>query len=189
MTSSTRDRWLGEGIAVLCEQGAAGVRIDRLAARLGLSKGSFHHHFEGIEGYRSALLLHAEQRIVNALDDAVRGHRDQRPRAVLQALTSLTTAPETSLYDPRLEAAIRAWAFADAEARDVVARVDAARLTTLEQIWRRVVPAPANLRAHALLPYLIGLGASVLVPAPGPAELRSVYDILLGLVPDDLEES
>ncbi len=70
--SMTRDRWIDEGLLVLAEEGAPGVRIDRIAARLGLSKGSFFHHFDGIAAYRRALLDRWES---SAVRDSATKHR------------------------------------------------------------------------------------------------------------------
>jgi len=58
---STRTSWLDEGLAVLAELGAAALRTDRLAGRLGRSKGAFYHHFAGLSGYRLDLLDHYER--------------------------------------------------------------------------------------------------------------------------------
>lgn len=69
--STARERWLNEGLKVLAEEGAAGIRIDRIAARLHLSKGSFHHHFDGAEGYKKALLAHFEQLSIRTLENAI----------------------------------------------------------------------------------------------------------------------
>ena len=55
---------------MLAAEGAAGVRIDRIAARLGLSKGSFHHHFAGADGYKRDLLAHYEALSVDAVESA-----------------------------------------------------------------------------------------------------------------------
>ena len=52
---TTRDRWLNEGMAVLAEQGSRSIRVNRIAARLDLTKGSFHHHFDDIADYHRAL--------------------------------------------------------------------------------------------------------------------------------------
>jgi AcrR family transcriptional regulator len=49
-----RDRWLDLGLDVLATEGPSALRIDPLAARLGLSKGSFFHHFASAAAFRSA---------------------------------------------------------------------------------------------------------------------------------------
>ena len=63
---------------VLAQHGVPALRIHRLASRLGLSKGSFYHHFDGIPGYRTALLAHVEQQSRRALHRRRRGVRCRR---------------------------------------------------------------------------------------------------------------
>ncbi|MFP5354956.1 MAG: TetR family transcriptional regulator [Gemmatimonadota bacterium] len=50
--SVSRDQWLEAAVAALAEGGVAAVRVEVLAARLGVTKGSFHWHFRD----RAALL-------------------------------------------------------------------------------------------------------------------------------------
>jgi len=53
-------QWLDAGLAILEKQGAKVLTIERLAEQIGLSKGSFYHHFGGMPGYKTALLAHFE---------------------------------------------------------------------------------------------------------------------------------
>jgi AcrR family transcriptional regulator len=178
-----RDRWLNEGLDVLESEGAAGIRIDRIAARLGLSKGSFHHHFDGADGFKRDLLAHFEQHAIATLETAIGdGGAPGDARAILSHLTDLLH-PGSGFYRPKLEVAVRAWATWDAEVGAVQARIDAARLAALQRVWRPHVDSDEAARAAALLPYLIAVGASV-VPAVEAEALQDVYRILLPLVPD-----
>lgn len=181
--SKARDRWLNEGLDVLESDGAAGVRIDRIAARLGLSKGSFHHHFDGADGFKRDLLAHFEELTIATLEGAI--HDAGAPgdaRAILTHLTELVQ-PSSGFYRPKLDVAVRAWATWDAEVGAVQARIDAARLEALQRVWRPHVDSDNAARVSALLPYLIGVGATVTVPPIGAQELQDVYRILLPLVP------
>ncbi len=168
----TRERWLDEGLRVLAEEGAPGVRIDRVAARLGLSKGSFFHHFDGIAAYRRALLDRWES-------TAVRDLGDQPPQALLEDLAARVGA----LVDLRLEVAVRAWAFQDPDAAAAQERVDLARLAALEAVWSQLVDDPVRAHAAALLPHLLVIGASVALPATSRADLESVFGLLSELIP------
>lgn len=184
--TQTRNRWLTAGVEAIAEEGANGVRIDRLAARLGLSKGSFHHHFDGADGFKRDLLDHLESVLINALHAAVAasppaaGGHDKLAR-----LTSLLASPAGALYQPELEVALRAWAMTDPEAARVQANVDSARLEVLRSIWQPLTSGGEQSRIAALLPYLISVGASVVVPPVSPEDLRLVFEMLLPLVPDD----
>ena len=184
--SSARDRWLDEGLRVLAAEGAPGVRIDRIAARLGLSKGSFHHHFAGADGYKRDLLAHYEALSVDALDSAIAGVADDASaRDVLGALTAMIRGDGADLYRPELDVAVRAWSTTDPDVRAVQQRVDTTRIDALARVWGRAVPDPAEARRSALLPYLLAVGAAVVVPPVEVDDLRRLYELLLPLVPAD----
>lgn len=184
---TARARWLDEGLRVLAAEGAAGLRIDRIAARLGLSKGSFHHHFAGADGYKRDLLAFYEALCVQTLESAIEAIGEEASAyAVLAALTRLLSAERPDLYRPELDVAVRAWATYDAEVRAVQQRVDGARIDALERVWRRAVPDPGEARRAATLPYLLAVGAAMVVPPVEADELRGLYEILLPLVPDQV---
>ncbi len=180
----TRSDWIRAGLTALADHGSDGLRIDRLCRRLDVSKGSFHHHFGGAGDFKQALLAAYEGLVVEALNEAIEQTAADSPKAALAALTaSITTAQ--AFYRPDLEVAMRAWAFSDPEVRAVQERVDARRLESLQGIWSRILDDPAAVHTAALLPYLVGIGASLVQPPTPPDQLRSVYELLLGLVPEE----
>jgi AcrR family transcriptional regulator len=176
---STRDRWLSEGLAVLAADGAAGVRADRIAARLGLTKGSFHHHFAGIEDYRHALLDRHEHDQLAVLD-RITAELEQ-----VSADTALARLPKrlTDLFEADLERAVRSWAVADPAARAVQERLDSARLAFLRDLWTRMLGGGRRAHVAALVPHLIAIGASMAQPRLAAKDLRAVFDLLAALAP------
>lgn len=162
---------------MLAELGAKGVRVDQVAARLGLTKGSFHHHFDGVDDYHRALLSRYESQAMDAIAAAVAAVSDL---ALDQALMEL---PSHASFDPRIEAAIRGWAFEYEEARTVQARVDTARLNTLVSLWQRILGDSARARTAALVPHLLMIGASVALPPPSEKDMHDVFSLLATLVP------
>ncbi|GAA1769226.1 TetR/AcrR family transcriptional regulator [Agromyces humatus] len=183
--STTRQRWLDEGLAVLADEGEAGLRIDRIAARIGLTKGSFFHHFDGAPGYREALLAEYERRTLGALADAIEARRGDQTRDTLAWLTELATSRPESIRRPGLDLAVRAWAAVDPVARAAQARIDAAVIDALQAAWRPAVDSDAAARTAALVPYLVSLGAAMTIPPIAPDDLRRVYELLLEAVPGD----
>ncbi len=174
---TSREQWIDEGIAVLTEQGSSGLRIDPIAERLGLTKGSFHHHFAGVGDYRRALLTRYEDDSMATIRTAVAAASALPPDQALQRL------PAQVSFDPRLDAAMRGWAFEDEAVREVQGRVDMARLETLVTLWRGILPDPSLARIAALVPYLVMVGSSAASPTPSEDELRSVFALLASLVP------
>ena len=179
-----KSNWIQAGLVAVADDGPSGLRIDRLCRRLGVSKGSFHHHFAGSTDFKQAVLAAYETLVVEALDHAIDQTAADSPRAALTGLTAAITGTE-SFYRPDLEVAMRAWAFSDPEVRAVQERVDTQRLDSLQRIWSRILDDPAAVRTAALLPYLVGVGASLVQPPPSPDQLRSAYELLLRLVPED----
>jgi AcrR family transcriptional regulator len=180
----SRSDWIQAGLAAVADQGPNGLRIDRLCRSLGVSKGSFHHHFAGSSDFKQAILAAYEALVVEALDRAIDHTAADSPRAALAGLSAAITNTN-SFYRPDLEVAMRAWAFSDTEVRTVQQRVDSRRIESLQHIWSRILDDPAEVQTAALLPYLVGIGASLVQPPTPPDQLRSVYELLLELVPEE----
>ena len=183
----TRSDWLQAGLTAVADDGPDGLRIDRLCRRLGVSKGSFHHHFAGAGDFKRALLDAYETLVVEALNNAIEQTAAITPQESLAGLTAAITSTQ-SFYRPELEVAIRAWAFSDSQVRAIQERVDRRRLESLEGIWSRILDDPAAVHTAALLPYLVGIGASLVQPPTPPDQLRGVYELLLGLVPNESQQ-
>jgi AcrR family transcriptional regulator len=167
-----KDQWLEEGITVLREEGIAGLRIDRLAARLGLTKGSFHHHFAGVDDFRRSLLEWYESDAIDRIESAAALLDRIPPQQVL------VDSSEQISRDAPLEAAIRGWASQDQLAQASMLRIDAARLNALTAVWESMVADKTQARSAAMIPHLILIGASVAAPHPTEDELSNVFELL-----------
>jgi AcrR family transcriptional regulator len=183
----TKSDWLQAGLEAIADDGPHALRIDRLCRRLRVSKGSFHHHFAGASDFKRSLLAAYETLVVEAFDQAIDQTAADTPKAALAGLTAAITGNQ-SFYRPELEVAVRAWAFSDPEVRAVQERVDRQRLKSLQGIWSRILEDRAAAHTAALLPYLVGIGASLVQPPTPKDELQRVYELLLGLVPDQSQE-
>ncbi|QNE19335.1 TetR/AcrR family transcriptional regulator [Kribbella qitaiheensis] len=169
---ATRADWLDTGLRLLAEEGAPAVTIDRLTAGLGLSKGSYYHHFQGVGGFRTALLEHFETLFTTRLIDTVEEKPDTTAEVKLVQLMELVLAgPE----DAKLEIAVRAWALQDGEARQAQERVDRARTQYLQRLCHGLESSLIDPDRLAELLYLILIGAEQVLP-PVPSErLRGLY--------------
>ncbi|MCB6176924.1 TetR/AcrR family transcriptional regulator [Rhodobacter sp. Har01] len=72
-----REDWIEAGLAVLCSQGHAALRVEATARRLGVSKGSFYWHFRDRSAWRDALLGYWEHLVFAGL--LREGAKRQRP--------------------------------------------------------------------------------------------------------------
>ena len=176
-----RQRWLDAGLEALAAEGAAGLKIDRLTRRLGVTKGSFFHHFAGAAAYQTALLEHLEATAAAQVAGRESDLQTADPQQVLAQLTAAVGGTTYGIWRADLEVALRAWSFTDPEVRATQDRIDRRRLAMLEAIWRRIEPEPERARISARLPYLIMIGASM--SAIDADELQRVYELILPLVP------
>ena len=122
---------VGRGSDALAEEGAAGLKIDRLTRRLWVTKGSFFHHFASAAAYQTALLAYLEAMGV-AQVEAREGELEMAsPRQVLGRMTAAVGNSSYGLWRADLEVALRAWSFTDPDVRATQDCIDRRRLAML----------------------------------------------------------
>ena len=122
--------WIQAGYELLAEEGIKALKIDRLCDRLGVTKGSFYWHFDGMPSYRTALvdswgeLRNEDRRVFDDMGDLA-------PRERLSQMMS-------SLVSPRhwtLERAMREWARSDDAVAESVRAADRRLLRAVRQAF------------------------------------------------------
>ncbi len=135
------------------------MRVEPLATRLGVTKGSFYWHFRDRAALLDALLEDWETRATQGVITVVDAS-SEAPSERLAALMRVTTrAPEA----PDAEHAIRAWGAHDPAVRARLTRIDERRESYVEDLLVAAGvarPAAAH-RARALYLALIGEYARV----------------------------
>jgi AcrR family transcriptional regulator len=172
------DDWIQAGFAIIAEDGLQALKVDRLCDRLGVTKGSFYWHFEGMPSYRTALVqawgeLRDQDRA--ALDDMT----GVPPRERLSGMMS-------SLVSPRhwtLERAMREWARSDQSVAASVRAADRRLLRAVRQAFLDYGFADdeADFRASATFAAGIGfLHLSGANPSPRDTALgERLLDVML----------
>lgn len=179
----TKKAWLEAGLRMLAKEGYGALRIERLAGALGVSKGSFYHHFsDGMPGFRRELLAHYEQEHTQRHFDTVAAE-DQTPADRLRLLRRLVMANEDQ--EPRRGANIRTWAAHDDDARRTLERVDAARIEYLRALWEAISGDAEAATPMARLLYVMLIGAQHLLPPLEPSEIDQLYEVVLAAVLED----
>jgi AcrR family transcriptional regulator len=173
----TRTEWLEAGLELLADEGAPAVTIERLTGKLGVTKGSYYHHFKGAAGFRTALLEHFEAQFTTRLIDTVERGSSVDPAGKLRHLLKLVLSDPDSAH---LEIAVRAWALQDAEVRAAQERVDRARTAYLRELCRGL-KAEVDADRLAQLLYLILIGAEQVLPSVPKSDLREIYAMTLRL--------
>jgi AcrR family transcriptional regulator len=180
-TMVTRIEWLDVGLELLATEGAPAVRIDRLAGELGVTKGSYYHHFKSAGGYKTALLEYFEAQFTARLIETIEREPQVKPaKKLIHLLRLVLSDPDNAA----LEIALRAWALQDPEVRAAQERVDEARTAYLKELCRGL-DANVDPDRFAQLLYLILIGAEQVLPPMTRDDLREIYAMTLRFVDVD----
>jgi len=143
--------WEAAALDALAENGLAGVAVEPLARRLGVTKGSFYWHFADREALLAAALTHWEKSHTESVIDAVEGVRDPRER-----LARLMGRVLVGGRSDRIHIAL-----ATAKhplVRETLARVTHRRLVYLESCYVELGQARREAKRSALLAYAAYIG-------------------------------
>jgi AcrR family transcriptional regulator len=175
----TKRDWLEAGIDTLATQGVDALTIDRLAASLGVTKGSFYHHFRNQADYRDALLAFWEKEGIAAVPAV--------PETAAEALAEMDRIVDlspisTRRKDPGL--AIRSWAVRDPAVRAFVERVDRRRLRYAEDYLTVIVGDRRRARHLSHMLYALILGAGHMLPPVSHKGMLEFYEEFKRLLDD-----
>lgn len=148
-----RGDWINAALAALAAGGLEEVRVEPLASRLGVTKGSFYWHFERREDLVAAMLDAWERAGTQAIIDEVEargGGAEERLRRLWRR-----TSGEDGLV---VEMAIRDLARRDAGVLERVRRVDDRRVAYLRARFLELGLEPAVAEARSLLLYSLLIG-------------------------------
>lgn len=153
------DDWTAAGLAALEADGYPAVRADRLAAALGVSRGSFYWHFSNVGAFEAALIARWRAMVLAALDAPFEPGETALDRFASIVRRSLLTTR-------RLETQFRAWAAINASVRAALDLVDANRVDYFTQLLARAGTEAARAESIARLAYWTYLGRHQTMPPP-----------------------
>ena len=117
-----REAWLQAAIDVLAKEGRAKLRVENLARQLGVTKGSFYHHFVDREDFVLAILDYWSTTFTEKVNSEV-GNAELPARERLLLLMEMIDREGLDRYD----AAFRSWAAQEPTVAKVVKKVDRSR--------------------------------------------------------------
>ena len=169
MAFITRRRWLVEGLVLLEEAGAEALTIESLTSRLGVTKGSFYHHFTNYQDFKERLLEFWEEegtlRIILAAEQEA--SPPEKLARVLQA----------ALHPSRLDVALRAWALQDETVLAHQQRIDQQRLAYLEELAYANTADRLYARQLARAFYSLYVGSQHIIPPIQGEDLSALYQL------------
>ncbi len=127
-----RDVWLDTARRALIEEGTAGLEINKLARRLGVSRGGFYWFFRSRQQLLDELLALWVKTSTVLYERILQSNQRDGMREYL-ALIDLWVDEKD--YDPRWDGAVRDWARTSAAVLKTVHAVDQQRIAVLQQIF------------------------------------------------------
>lgn len=150
-----RQDWIEAGLAVLAENGVEAVRVEPLAKRMKVTKGSFYWHFKDRNDLLNAILAEWVQIDTRSIIERV-NQIDADPKTKLLQLFELAIADDglaPGLADGSIENAIRAWAKNDAKVATLITQVDRQRLDYTKNLFLELGFSEAEALVRARLAY------------------------------------
>jgi AcrR family transcriptional regulator len=148
----SREDWIDAALQGLADDGPSGVAVERLAARLGTTKGSFYWHFKDREELITEALATWEREDTDAMIEEMNEISDPVERLRIGTVMA-TEYEEEENPDVRLLPSA-----SDPVVGEVVKRVQRKRLDFLAQTFREAGFTPAESRLRARLAYSLALG-------------------------------
>ncbi len=147
----SRDQWLEHALDVLRDEGITGVRVERLARDLGVTKGSFYWHFSDRADLFTNLLSYWTQQYN---DVVTRNSQFTEAEPAAGMLAAMIKVREEGL--DQYELAMRAWADHDPQVRKTVRMVYGQRTAFIRGFFVRLGfrGADAEIRTRLVLSYL-----------------------------------
>lgn len=166
-----RTDWLERGLDVLGHSGVDALTIDGMCQLLGVTKGSFYHHFQNRDVFLEALLDYWEAQYTTQF--IAYSQVGQSPQERLSRLSQLVVETHNTS-----ESSIRAWAKSSPMARAYLERVDQRRIGYLRELYQALGRSEAEAQVLANLFYAVLIGAQEVIPAFSAEALGAIYTLL-----------
>lgn len=143
----TSSDWVEGALQLISEAGLRALTIEALAARLGVTKGSFYWHFKGRPELLAGALKRWEQRATTEAIAGLSAVTDAHQRLILMLNAAAQQPRSRSLYAALAQAAD------DPIVNRVLNRVASARIGFLETCYRELGLPVSQAKAKAVLAY------------------------------------
>lgn len=169
--------WVFAALALLAEQGVDGVRVEPLAKRLNVTKGSFYWHFKDRDALLEVMLSEWRKKATITIIERLDSERSS-PADRLRRLLRLPHASGASEVAAAIELSIRLWGRRDERARRTLEEVDRLRLVYIANLMRDCGVRDELAHARAVIAYSYIRVATTLIPAEDE-QLRQLCESFL----------
>ncbi|MGV9677343.1 TetR/AcrR family transcriptional regulator [Nocardia sp. NPDC003482] len=143
-----RHAWIDAAMAILSESGPDAVRVETLAAQLGVTRGGFYRQFDSRQDLLDAVLDTWEHRSIDEVRQRVEregGDAESKVRSAGRLTFSRELLP--------LDLAVREWARRDPAVAERLRRVDNRRMDYLRDLIGTISDDPRDVEARSMLAF------------------------------------
>ena len=159
-TQLDRGNWIESAIDVLAREGLGGLRIEVLAKRCGVTKGSFYWHFKDRQDLLTAMLEYWKEGRIRDIEKTT-SVTPGREREQLHFAIEVYGASRNR-KGMAIELAVRDWARHDPQAATFVEAVDLYRLECTRKLFVAAGMSDAEAKSRSLLLYACVFGLSLM---------------------------
>lgn len=183
-TRLTRDDWINAALEVLMTGGIDLVRVDNLAKKLKITRGSFYYHFDNRKDLLQAILDKWRVKATESVITNLRKH-SHNPQEQLVELIMLPYRGKKSYEAASIEISLRAWARRDDLARSAIEEVDSYRIQFIEKLCIEMghTEEKAEDIAHVIYSYMV---ANTLIFCTGDSDQEAERAARIALFLSDL---
>lgn len=173
ITRTPRDRWIAEGLRALAAGGPDAVRVESLAATLGVTKGGFYGHFADRRAFLDELLDTWERMSIDDVLERVEA-KGGDPKVKARRAGALTFS-ETLLP---IDLAVRDWSRREPSVAARLRRVDNRRMDYLRSMFATFVADPDDVEARSTLAFAMAIGYHFMAADHGARSRKDVLDLV-----------
>jgi AcrR family transcriptional regulator len=170
------EAWVDAGLTALAEGGPDAIRIEALAASLGVTKGGFYGEFADRNALVERVLDTWEQAVVDDVISRIE-NTDDDPRTKLRHLFELARGRSGAVgRGLAVELAIRDWARRSPGVSERLRRVDDRRMAYLRTLFRQISIDENDAEARSFLVLSLFVGNSLITAEHDGRSRREVID-------------
>lgn len=171
--------WVDASFDLLAEGGIDAVRVDPLAKRLGVTRGSFYWHFKDRAALHTAMLKEWRKQSSYQIGSRIES-RASTPDERLRQTLALPRSGPAAQRAAAIEFAIRLWSLRDKEAAQAVKHIDNVRLQYYAKLYGELGFSAKESRKRAFLFYATLMGQAIIVTDEHTDVRDELADALLG---------
>lgn len=169
------EAWVDAALTALAEGGPDAIRIEALAASLGVTKGGFYGDFADRDALIERMLTTWEQAVVDDIISQIET-TDDDPRTKLRHLYDLARDYASAGHGLAVELAIRDWARRSPAVSERLHRVDNRRMAYLRALFGQISLDDHDAEARSLLALSLFVGNSLIAAEHNGRSRRDVIN-------------